>query len=238
LSARCLLFATWSLCDVVAACRVRSCAGEYTLTGVWMNKTQTWALSPGTWLTNPCNYVMVGFSGTIDVVAGLLRFSGSLAGAPGCTTFVLMALIPTGAPVLSPFCTSSGTTAYKPLMLRLDANGAALKPYRCFGAAAPTPLPTNLGDTNPPTTGALGLSCPPRRVFAASSPRAHGACAIARPCLPAVRAAPHSLARPCRRRRRDRDRRVALELLGQLHRHVVRARPRYGVRPLRVRSSA
>ena len=66
----------------------------------------------------------------------------------------------------------------------------------------------------------------------------HGACAIAGPCLRPVRAAPHSMARPCRRRRRDRDRRVALELLGELHRRVVRARPRYGVRPSRVRSSA
>ncbi len=102
LSARGLLFATWSLCDVVAACRVRSCAGEYTLTGVWVNETQTWALSPGTWLTNPCSYYMVGFSGTIDVVAGLRRFSGSVLDKSGyCTTFVLMELIPTGAPFLS-----------------------------------------------------------------------------------------------------------------------------------------
>ncbi len=112
LRAWCLLFATWSLCDVVAACRVRSCAGEYTLTGGWMNETQTWTLSPGTWLTNPCSYDMGGFSGTIDVVAGLRRFSGSLTGAPGCTTFDLMELIRTGALFLSPFCISSGTTAF------------------------------------------------------------------------------------------------------------------------------
>ena len=72
-----------------AVCRVGSCAGEYTLTGVWMSETQTWTLTPGAWLTNPCNYFMIGFSGTIDVVAGLRRFSGSVTFS-GCTTFSLM----------------------------------------------------------------------------------------------------------------------------------------------------
>ncbi len=49
------------------------------------------------WLTNPCGYSMVGFSGTIDVVGGLRRFSGSLTGGSGCTTFDLMELNPAGA---------------------------------------------------------------------------------------------------------------------------------------------
>jgi hypothetical protein len=73
-------------------CRAGSCAGEYTLTGVWVSETQTWALSPRVWLTNPCNYTMLGFSGTIDVVAGLRRFSGRVVGGFGvlCSTFSLM----------------------------------------------------------------------------------------------------------------------------------------------------
>jgi hypothetical protein len=88
-------------------CRVGSCAGEYTLTGVWVSETQRWTLSPGAWLTNPCGYGMLGFSGTIDVVAGLRRFSGSLTHSATCTTFSLMELIPTGAPSLPPLRTSS-----------------------------------------------------------------------------------------------------------------------------------
>jgi hypothetical protein len=79
-----------------------SCAGEYTLTGVWMNETQTWTLSPGAWLTNPCNYGMLGFSGTIDVVAGLRRFLGSFPGGSGCTTFGVMEMVPTGPLSFSP----------------------------------------------------------------------------------------------------------------------------------------
>ena len=78
-----------AICHVSVMCRVGSCAGEYTLTGVWMSETQTWTLTPGAWLTNPCNYFMIGFSGTIDVVAGLRRFSGSVTFS-GCTTFSLM----------------------------------------------------------------------------------------------------------------------------------------------------
>ncbi len=72
-------------------CRVGSCAGEYSLTGVWVSETQRWTLSPAAWLTNPCGYVMVGFSGTIDVVAGLRRFSGRVVGGSGeCSTFTVM----------------------------------------------------------------------------------------------------------------------------------------------------
>jgi hypothetical protein len=163
LSASCLLFATWSLCDVVAACRVRSCASEYTLTGVWVSETQTWTLSPGAWLTNPCDYDMAGFSGTVDVVAGLRRFSGSVTEAPGCTTFSLMELIPTGAPVLSPFCTSSGTTAFDRTFIRMARH------YKPFGAAAPTPVPTNLGDTKPPTGTPTALN-PPTPALPTSAP--------------------------------------------------------------------
>jgi hypothetical protein len=83
------------------SCRMGSCAGEYTLTGVWMSETQTWTLSPGAWLTKACfNFGMRGFNGTIDVVAGLRRFSGSMRGS-GCTTFGLMEMVPTGALSLS-----------------------------------------------------------------------------------------------------------------------------------------
>jgi hypothetical protein len=91
-------------------CRVGSCAGEYTLTGVWVSETQTWALSPGVWLTNPCEYGMIGFSGTIDVVAGLRRFSGRVVGGcdddvPFSSTFTLIESTGT-----APFsCASSGT---------------------------------------------------------------------------------------------------------------------------------
>jgi hypothetical protein len=83
-----------AVCHADALCRVGSCAGEYTLTGVWVSETQTLALSPGAWLYNPCGYDMVGFSGTIDVVAGLRRFSGSVTGDPGCTTFSFMEMVP------------------------------------------------------------------------------------------------------------------------------------------------
>jgi hypothetical protein len=89
-------------------CRVCSCAGEYSLTGVWVSETQTWALSPGVWLTNPCGYGMVGFNGTIDVVAGLRRFSGRVRefGAFSfCSNFTLMES--TGTAPSS--CTSSRT---------------------------------------------------------------------------------------------------------------------------------
>ncbi len=84
-----------------------SCAGEYSLTGVWVSETQRWTLSPRVWLTNPCNYAMLGFSGTIDVVAGLRRFSGRVVGGFGvlCSTFTLMES--TGTAPSS--CASSGT---------------------------------------------------------------------------------------------------------------------------------
>jgi hypothetical protein len=109
-SARSPLIETCLLCVGYygyAVCRVCSCAGEYTLTGVWMNETQRWALTPGVWLTNPCNYTILGFSGTIDVVAGLRRFSGRVVGGFGalCSTFSLMES--TGTAPSS--CASSGT---------------------------------------------------------------------------------------------------------------------------------
>jgi hypothetical protein len=65
-----------------------SCAGEFTLTGVWTSATQMWALSPGVWVTNPCGYVMVGYWGKIEAHKGLWRFSGSVTGVGGrCKTF-------------------------------------------------------------------------------------------------------------------------------------------------------
>jgi hypothetical protein len=109
--ARSPLIATCLLCvgyHGYAVCRVGSCAGEYTLSGVWVSETQTWALSPGVWLTNPCGYSMGWFRGTIDVVAGLRRFAGRIdgpAGATRCSTFTLMES--TGTAPCS--CTSSGT---------------------------------------------------------------------------------------------------------------------------------